>query len=244
MLRNDAGRVGRAVCGTIEERRESRVRRDVEAFARGCLVVSSSCVIPRALACVACDVPMSQQIHIHTLAHNPRAHPRGLNRMADEVDEFDFDCDPLDTLPANALNELERDALLSTQHHRTASKHERATAGVGRPLSDYGFDDDDDDIINLDEQPPEVQRAYNNWSQHQRIVDLVPTGPAQETSHVGEAEGHPRTSTAELQARVLQVSPTRHHHTPCDAYTHFLSSWKTSVPVSSAWPKRQSLRQS
>jgi hypothetical protein len=153
--------------------------------------------------------------------------------MADEVDEFDFDYDPLDTLPANALNELERDALLSTQYPRTASiwqqnVHERAPAGAGRPLSDYGFDDDDDDIINLDGQPPEVQRAYNNWSQHQRIVDLVPTGPTQ----VGEAEGHPRADIAELQARVLQASPARHHHAPCHAY--FLPSWKASAPVSSA----------
>lgn len=140
--------------------------------------------------------------------------------MADELDEFDFDDDPLDALPANALDELERDALLSTQCPGTTSIWQqnvlqRAPAGIVRPPSDYGFgDDDDDDIINLDEQPLEVQRAYDSWSQHQRIVDLVPTAPGQEIDNVREAEGHPRVGIVELQARVLQASPTSHCHSP------------------------------
>ena len=139
--------------------------------------------------------------------------------MADELYEFDFDDDPLNALPANALNALERDALLSTQRPPTASiwrqnVHERAPTGTARPPSDYGFDDDDDDdIINLDEQPLEVQRAYDSWSQHQRIVDLVPTVPAQETGHEG---GH--SDIVELQARVLQASQTCRRRAPYPAY--------------------------
>ena len=162
--------------------------------------------------------------------------------MADELDEFGLDDDPLDGLPANALNELERDALLLTQCPHPASiwqqnVHKRAP-------SDYGFDDNDDDIINLDEQPPEVQRAYDKWSQHQRIVDIVPTALAQETGNEGEAEGHPQADLVELQARVLQASPTRHHYAPFDAYPLSLYSWKASAPASNAWSKKQGLRQS
>jgi hypothetical protein len=61
----------------------------------------------------------------------------------------------------------------------------------------------------------EVQRAYDSWSQHQRIVDLVPTGPAQETGHVREAECYPQEDIVELQARVLQASPTCHRYAYC-----------------------------
>jgi len=180
--------------------------------------------------------------------------------MADALDEFDFDDDALDALPATTLDELERDALLSTQHPQSwvaaaASTRQgrgawqqdmdgrapaSAAGGAARPPSDYGFDDED--IINLDEQPLEVQRAYHDWSQHQRIVDLAPPGPAQDASRVEGAEGHTQVDVVELQARLLQVGSIHHRCAGSAMLTR--SSWKASAPTSSEWSKRQGLRHS
>jgi hypothetical protein len=98
--------------------------------------------------------------------------------MADDNDDDEFGLDDaLDDLPDNDLYELERHAFLSTQRHSNVAidnvqnrrqqqgeLHESVdsnrTLQPDRPPSDYGFDDED--IIDLDEQPYAVQQAYNN----------------------------------------------------------------------------------
>lgn len=143
--------------------------------------------------------------------------------MADELDDFDFDNDALDDLPANALNELEHNAFLSTQHarspvakaqarvdekgqwaqHNNSSVAGAAVQATDRAPSDYGVDDED--IINLEEQPLEVQQAYDQWSQRQRIVDRLTSAPGREDSHMQDASGRPGVDILDLQERVLKV---------------------------------------
>lgn len=82
-------------------------------------------------------------------------------------DDFDFSDDALDQLPANTLQQLEQDALLSTQlPQKKASLPLESRNGLSTqalvppvrgqhlapspPSSDYGFDDED--VIDLDEQ--------------------------------------------------------------------------------------------
>jgi hypothetical protein len=93
----------------------------------------------------------------------------------DDDDEFDLD-DALDDLQDDDLVELEREAFLSTQRNKNHDhvlndaqnlrhfKNEDSFASdktlqPNKPPSDYGFDDED--IIDLDEQPLAVQQAYN-----------------------------------------------------------------------------------
>lgn len=143
--------------------------------------------------------------------------------MADELDEFDFDDDALDELPANTLNELEHNAFLSTQHHKPSVANAQpgvngrdqwaqnkngsvaggAVQAADRLPSDYGLDDED--IINLEEQPLEIQQAYDEWSQHQQIVDRVTPAPAREDIQMQDVAGWPHVDVLELQERVLKV---------------------------------------
>jgi len=141
--------------------------------------------------------------------------------MADEVDDFDFDDDALDELPENTLNELEHNAFLSTQqasrpgarlHTRGNGRSlwsgnqflpetRRPARPVSRPPSDYGLDDED--VINLEEQPLSVQQAYEEWSQSQRIVQGVPEVHV----HANVEDGGERSQMdmLKLQQQVLQV---------------------------------------
>jgi hypothetical protein len=65
----------------------------------------------------------------------------------DDDDEFGFSDEGLDDLPADALLQLETDAIRATQHEAQYETLPRA------PESDYGdYDDDGDEVINLDEQ--------------------------------------------------------------------------------------------
>jgi hypothetical protein len=141
--------------------------------------------------------------------------------MADEVDDFDFDDDALDELPENTLNELEHNAFLSTQHAsppvarlQTRGNGRSLWPGnqflpetrpparpVSRPPSDYGLDDED--VINLEEQPLSVQQAYEEWSQSQRIVQRVPEVSVQARIEGGSEQ--PQVDMLKLQQQVLQV---------------------------------------
>jgi hypothetical protein len=141
----------------------------------------------------------------------------------DDDDEFGLD-DALDDLPDDDLYELEREAFLSTQHVQNRS-HVLSTAHNLRhlanedsfasdktllpnnPPSDYGFDDED--IIDLDEQPPAVQQAYNQALAHN--VYRVKEEPhalgdrAQEGESYKTAAEEPHADVAALQTALLKV---------------------------------------
>ncbi|OCK84191.1 hypothetical protein K432DRAFT_289445 [Lepidopterella palustris CBS 459.81] len=112
----------------------------------------------------------------------------------DEDDEFEFNDHDLDELPDNALRELETNAILSTQRQQAAILNRanatnythpfvqirnvgpsnaqaynaaRPSARPEPPSSDYGFDDDDEIVIDLDEQSLPADQVY----------DSNPTGP-------------------------------------------------------------------
>jgi hypothetical protein len=133
----------------------------------------------------------------------------------DDDDEFGFDdaLDVLDALPANTLQQLERDAFLSTQqqseNHPNRGLRGHVTAqndAAGRarnPPSDYGLDDEE--IVDLDALPQAVQQEYNQWPQQPRIVDRRPSA-----YHPGGAQSQyvmvqPPGDVEELQKRLLEV---------------------------------------
>ncbi|KAF5853433.1 hypothetical protein GGP41_002014 [Bipolaris sorokiniana] len=66
----------------------------------------------------------------------------------DDDDDYGFDDDDLDHLPANTLHHLEANALRATQHPQHAYH-----PGRPAPASDYGLDDDDDgaELIDLND---------------------------------------------------------------------------------------------
>lgn len=91
--------------------------------------------------------------------------------MAGQDDDDDFSDDGIDALPRNALDELENNAILHTQHQTQATQ-----IIIAPPSSDYGdgFDDNDlDDAEVFDEAyglPDRLQslRPQIAWSVTQR----------------------------------------------------------------------------
>jgi hypothetical protein len=148
----------------------------------------------------------------------------------DDDDEFGLD-DALDDLPDDDLYELEREAFLSTQHHQHHQPRNHALSSVrnlrhlpdeesfasdktllpNNPPSDYGLDDED--IIDLDDQPPAVQQAYNKALTHTGYIGKQESpnpyeGAPEAESYRAKAE-EPHADVAALQAALLKV---RSHH--------------------------------
>lgn len=71
--------------------------------------------------------------------------------MAD--DDFGFSDDDFDDLPANTLQHLEASALRATQHQQYHQPHQQHHARPPAPESDYGLDDDGEEVVNLDDAP-------------------------------------------------------------------------------------------
>ena len=118
------------------------------------------------------------------------------NRM-DEDDEFGFDDDALDALPDVALQQLERDAFLSTQ----AQAQARKSVSNARPPSDYGLDDEE--VVDLDAFPQDVQQ-FSQWPQQARFVDRS----AIKFRGGGDSQvdpGQPSVDVTELQRYVFEV---------------------------------------
>ena len=124
----------------------------------------------------------------------------------DNDDEFDFSDDGLDDLPANTLQQLEAHAIQATQHP-----------------SDYGLEDDGDEVINLDEQTIVPQAATESW-----VSVAVPPQQDHGYSHddwnryqdangadddAMEVEEQPRRSQADVNTllmRIKKVCPINH----------------------------------
>ncbi|KAF1937360.1 hypothetical protein EJ02DRAFT_506040 [Clathrospora elynae] len=102
--------------------------------------------------------------------------------MAD--DEFGFDDDDLDDLPANTLQHLEASAFRATQHQTHAA-----------PGSDYGLEDGDE-VVNLDDAsgPP---RASPWVSPQERDAYDDAYVPNEDTQRYSDVEGPPRRSQAD-----------------------------------------------
>ena len=151
----------------------------------------------------------------------------------DDDDEFGLD-DALDELPSNALYELERDAFLSTQQQKAAgntatnvaqyNKSGRSwqlqkqdsfasdrTVQANRPPSDYGLDDED--VIDLDEQPYAVQQAYSDIPTYGGLLQeehgYLQNHDSNGVDSFRTAAEQPQVNIAELQERILQVSRYR-----------------------------------
>jgi hypothetical protein len=147
----------------------------------------------------------------------------------DDDDEFGLDSCLLDALPDNALEQLERDAFRATQRqpdvksrppnrHAVEYQHRQPlqprnqesfgsdrTIQPNRPPSDYGFDDED--VIDLDEQPYSVQQGYSQAPNYSRLAGQeaqLQRNHVDEDSFMTAAE-HPPVNVTELQERVLQV---------------------------------------
>jgi hypothetical protein len=141
----------------------------------------------------------------------------------DDDDEFDLD-DALDDLQDDDLVELEREAFLSTQRNLNNShvlnnsqrlrhfKNEDSFASdktlqPNKPPSDYGFDDED--IIDLDEQPLAVQQAYHQGSAYNAYLGKQEShtlyGGAQGGESFRTAVEDQNVDVAALQAALLQV---------------------------------------
>ncbi|KAI1668533.1 DUF3636 domain containing protein [Pyrenophora tritici-repentis] len=89
--------------------------------------------------------------------------------MAD--DEFDFSDDDFDHLPTNTLDHLEASALRATQHQADKTRD---------PESDYGLDDDGDEVINLDDAPQYArpQDEYDHLGHGIQVQDAPRTSQA------------------------------------------------------------------
>lgn len=138
----------------------------------------------------------------------------------DDDDEFGLD-DALDDLQDNDLYQLEHNALLSTQHNRAVLNNVQKqrlvnqdsfasdrTLVANRPPSGYGLNDED--VIDLDEQPFAVQQAYNqgnkyNRFHHQQQRDADYGAEVGDDSYQTAMED-PQVDVAGLQALLLQVS--------------------------------------
>lgn len=81
---------------------------------------------------------------------------RALDGMAENDEEDFFSDDDLDTLPVQALEELEQKAVFSTQHHVDYNR---------QPSSDYGnFDDEALEAALIDaEEPPAIPNAAEQY---------------------------------------------------------------------------------
>lgn len=176
--------------------------------------------------------------------------------MADDNDDDEFGLDDaLDDLPDNDLDELERHAFLSTQQHSKAAVNRVGIRGLqqqeqeasfasdktlhpNRPPSDYGFDDED--IIDLDEQPFAVQQAYNNrGSTYTGFVDQQDSAPEARLDGRTEEESYetaveqPYVDVAALQAQLQLVQTPQRQTQNLQTNVYCPGSKRKSQPAAS-----------
>lgn len=79
------------------------------------------------------------------------------------------------------------------------------TVQSDRPPSDYGLDDED--VIDLDDQPYAVSQGHNQVPNYSRLAGQQPQIQQHELVEDSfmTADEHPQVNVAELQQRVLQV---------------------------------------
>ena len=128
----------------------------------------------------------------------------------DNDDEFDFSDDGLDDLPANTLQQLEAHAIQATHHpgHHDA------------PASDYGLEDDGDEVINLDEQTIVPQAATESWvsaeaphfaqpPQHEHDYNQDDANGYEDANgaydYAMEVEEQPRRSQADVNTLLMRI---------------------------------------
>ncbi|KAF2870772.1 hypothetical protein BDV95DRAFT_495549 [Massariosphaeria phaeospora] len=149
--------------------------------------------------------------------------------MDDDSDYSDHD---LDDLPANTLQHLETTAIRATQHHDGDY-----SAATNAPESDYGLDEEEDEVVNLDdaaglpqsppwpapEQQPPPQRSQPNVDQLlQRIKKLeqekarlnrdLQGEKSRALSKSGEADTLRRRAEAATRGHEQKVSALQQSH--------------------------------
>jgi hypothetical protein len=163
----------------------------------------------------------------------------------DDEDEFGFD-DDLDDLPENDLYQLERDAFLSTQRnpsnlalspahgknariqHAPESYESDRTLQPNRPPSDYGLDDED--IIDLDNQPLAVQQAYRKSATYSNGCLGQPESNSQ--YEAGAAAESFQTAVEQPQVDVARITTLLEKVT-----LHYLCIWPGRARHSAAYTK-------
>lgn len=81
-----------------------------------------------------------------------------------DSDEYEFDDDAFDQLPANALQQLEREAFLNTQRPKDGLQERIAVNDASRLGQEVEFDYeyDEDDVIDLNAEPISLPPPQNN----------------------------------------------------------------------------------
>lgn len=134
--------------------------------------------------------------------------------MDHDEDEFGFDDDGLDDLPAHALQQLEFTAIRATQAH--------ADATPAPAESDYGDDDDDDEVVDLREEDAVPQAS--TW------VDASNGAPRQHNRHHLN-HSYARDNGSQNDAMDLDEPPQR---SQADAQQLLLRVKKVGKPMGSS----------
>ncbi|CAE7027938.1 hypothetical protein CFE70_004001 [Pyrenophora teres f. teres 0-1] len=117
--------------------------------------------------------------------------------MAD--DEFDFSDDEFDHLPANTLDHLEASAFRATQQqqqqHQANKTHDAE--------SDYGLDDDGDEVVNLDDAP-QSQHAYQH-DEYEHVGHGMQPDPKQLLERIKKLEQDKARERREAQELKLKL---------------------------------------
>ena len=116
--------------------------------------------------------------------------------MADDDDDFGFSDHDFDDLPANTLHELEETAIRATQ---------RQPSALG---SDYGLDDDGDEVVNLNDAAPRQHQRHRQRQQGHHAYDAMEI--EHDDAYEGGGQELPRQSQVDIHQLLLRIKKVRY----------------------------------